>query len=167
MPWFAPKNLLRLRTSDLAMPWPPFYPAQAAGEKPPSPGNPSRARTDPPGATKNPVFRQNAHDSDGSPGGSLGHRCPNDPPCSPRLNSGTRRWASTLPPVEGTRGLSRIHAVMISHGAAESAERRAVHEPFDAGNRSPSGDRSAFSSNVPSPRSPREPCPNFSRRVTA
>ena len=33
--------------------------------------------------------------------------------------------------------LSRIHAVVISRGAAESAERRAGHEHFDAGNRAP------------------------------
>ena len=51
--------------------------------------------------------------------------------------------------------LSRIHAVMNSRGAAESAERRAGREQVDAGNGSPSGDRPAFHFNVHSPRPPR------------
>ena len=53
------------------------------------------------------------------------------------------------------RCLSRIHAVMNSRGATESAERRGSREHFNAGNRSPSGDWPAFHSNVPFRRPPR------------
>jgi hypothetical protein len=56
-----------------------------------------------------------------------------------------------LPP----RALSRNHAVVVSRGAAECAERGAGHEPCNLGNRSANGNWPACLPKVHSPRPPR------------